>query len=67
MGVFVGGLFIVGGVLFITVRNIQYAPGDYRGSDLFNFAVGSVAIAIGKWVLLSVRYPRLRGPWRQDK
>lgn len=65
VGSIVGVWFIVGGVLFITVRNIDYPPGDYRGSDAYNFLTGGAAIAVGIWVLLSIRYPRLRPPWRR--
>jgi hypothetical protein len=60
-----GVLFIVFGVLFATVRNVQYAPGDVRGSDAYNWLSGAVIIAIGGWLILSVRYPKLRGPWRR--
>jgi hypothetical protein len=65
----VGGIgFIAFGVLFAVVRNIDYAPDDYRGSDAYHFAVGALGIAMGIWALLSVRYPRLRGPWgRRDQ
>lgn len=59
----VGGIgFIAFGLLFAVVRNIDYSPGDYRGSNAYHFAVGAFGIAMGIWALLSVRYPRLRGP-----
>jgi hypothetical protein len=62
----VGGIgFVAFGVLFALARSIDYSPGDYRGSDAYHFAVGAFGIAMGIWALLSVRYPRLRGPWRR--
>ena len=61
----VGVGFIGGGVLFVFIRNIDYAPGDYRGSDWYHIGLGGITIVLGIWALLTIRYPRLRGPWRR--
>jgi hypothetical protein len=63
--VIVGVGFICGGVVFVFIRNIDYVPGDYRGSDAYHIGLGSLTILIGIWALLATRYPRLRGPWRR--
>lgn len=65
--VIVGVGFIGVGLLFIMTRNIEYPPGDYRGSDAYNVISGVVAILLGAWALLATRYPRLRGPWRKNE
>jgi hypothetical protein len=53
------------GIVFAVVRNVQYVENDIRSSDGYNFAAGAFEIAIGVWLLLSLRYPRLRGPGRK--
>ena len=60
-----GTFFIAVGVLTAVVRNTEYAPGDYRGSDAYHWMSGAVLLAIGVWLNLSIRYPTLRGPWRR--
>jgi xanthine/uracil permease len=59
-----GLIFIVVGVVAAVVRNVEYVPGDVRGTDAFHWISGGVIVAAGIWLLVSIRYPRLRGPWR---
>lgn len=65
VAIVVGVVFIVFGILTAFVRNIQYSSGDVRGSDAYHWFTAAVFIAIGIWLLLSFRYPKLRGPWRR--
>jgi hypothetical protein len=60
-----GIFFVAVGVLIAVVRNTEYAPGDYRASDAYQWISGAVLIAIGAWLYLSIRHPTLRGPWRK--
>jgi hypothetical protein len=59
-----GLFFIVAGTVVAVVRNVDYMSGDVRGTDAFHWISGGVLIAVGIWLLLSIHYPRLRGPWR---
>jgi hypothetical protein len=61
-----GGIgFIVFGIAFAVIRNVEFAENDVRASDGYRFGVAAVEIAIGIWLLLSLRDPKLRGPWRR--
>ena len=56
--------FIVFGTVVAVIRNIEYVPGDVRGTDAYHWIWGGVFVAAGIWLLLSIHYPRLRGPRR---
>jgi hypothetical protein len=62
----VGGIgFIVFGIAFAVIRNVEFAENDVRASDGYHFGVAAIEIAIGIYLLLSLRYPKLRSPWRK--
>ena len=61
----VGSVFVVLGLAFATTSNIKYAPGDIRGTAAFGLVTGGVMLVLGIVVLLSIRYPRLRGRRRE--
>lgn len=56
-----GTIFVVVGFLFATTQNIQYAPGDVRGTEAFGLVTGGAAILVGLFILMSIRFPQLRG------
>jgi hypothetical protein len=59
-----GLIAIVFGIAAAVERNVKYVPGDIRGTDAFHWISGGVIVAVGMWLLLSIHYPKLRGPWR---
>ena len=59
-----GLALIVFGAVAAIERNVDYMSGDVRGTDAFHWIAGGIFIALGIWLLLSIHYLRLRGPWR---